>query len=399
MTIEAPSPLDSLTGALVEANDQLLALYELATITSQSLDEREAVDEILTRAINLLGADGLQLTVADDDPSTPDTEFVAGSALVSSDGVEIAPPPKAPTETAVSVETTGYAGTLRACRLDRSFGTADHKLLSAVATMALGAVRTSRHHHDALNRAMMARDHDTASELAQQSLPSWRPSLDGVRLFARSDPARAAGGDLFTFAAQDGALHFVLGDVSGKGLPAAMMMTTVISAATAAFQTCGDAGPAAMLSSIDNWVHDYLADAGLFVTLMAGTYGPDPHHLSVASAGHGPMLFVEGDQVSTLDASVPPIGVLPLSLVGPPTDIVLDAKPGSRLVVSSDGFTEQANPQDEMWGDDRLIEAIRDRTMSTDELGDALFEQLETYADGAEQTDDRTLLILDVMDR
>ncbi len=405
---DSGSPLDSLAGALVETNDQLLALYQLATITTQSLDEVEATSEILRRAMDLLDADEVVLRLGDQElearesgqPSvgwrsrTPRrrSEDLAGSSN------------KATTSTAIDVSVGALHGVLIAVRRERPFGTADLKLLSAVATMALGAVQTSRHHHDALSRAVMARDHDTAAELAQLALPRWRPSLPGLELFARSDSARSAGGDLFTFAVVGDTLRFVVGDVSGKGLPAAMMMTTVISAATAAFQTEGKRGPSAVLHSIDRWVHDYLSEAGLFVTLLAGSFCTSTRELLLANAGHAPVLFVpagDGSQrARTIDASVPPVGVLPLCALG--TDALveekIEASPGARLVVASDGFTEQPNQVGTMWGEDRLATAVTtDAVAAARELGERLFHDLEHFSNGAEQSDDRTLLILGVV--
>lgn len=396
-------PMQSLTGALVEVNEQLLVLYQLASITTESLDESEAVAAILEKAKSLLATDLLAFSVdgqevhstnhltADspsphrrrDDRQIQQGEF-RGGVLKG----------KAPNQTSVEVSNGTLGASLYARRDSRTFGTADHKLLTAIASMALGAVQTSRHHHEAVEGAVAMRDHDTASELAQLALPNWRPDLPGVDVYARSDPARAAGGDLFTFAVLGEVLHFVAGDVSGKGLPAALMMTTVISAATAAFQSAGASGPGAVLEAIDGWVHAYLAEAGLFVTLMAGSYDIGAKRLSVASAGHGPIFYLDDDGSRSIDSVVPPIGVLPLSDLGPVEDTVIPTVPSSRLVVSSDGFTEQQDPAGTMWGEERMLDVLTGSDLPAAELGELLFERLEAHAGTADQTDDRTLLIL-----
>ena len=383
-------PMQSLTAALVEVNEQLLVLYQLASITTESLDESEAVAAILEKARDLLAADLLTFSVDGDQVHSTDQLM----RRHDDESHDRAPVGRAPNRTSVEVSNGRLTGSLYAHRDNRTFGTADHKLLTAIASMALGAVQTSRHHHETLEGAVARRDHDTASELAQLALPTWRPELPGVDVFARSDPARAAGGDLFTFAVLDDVLHFVAGDVSGKGLPAALMMTTVISAATAAFQSAGAAGPGAVLETIDNWVHKYLADAGLFVTLMAGSYDAGSRQLSIASAGHGPIFYIDDSGPRSINSVVPPIGVLPLSDLGPVEDTVLAAPPGSRLVVSSDGFTEQEDPAGQMWGEQRMLDLLVDSNLPATELGGLVFERLESYAGTAEQTDDRTLLII-----
>jgi serine phosphatase RsbU (regulator of sigma subunit) len=248
-------------------------------------------------------------------------------------------------------------------------------------------------HRRAVAQAVVARDHDTASTLAQLALPTWRPEIDGAELFARSDPARLAGGDLFAFAIIDGLLHFVVGDVSGKGLPAGLMMTMVISASNAAFQTHGAVGPAAVMKAIDRSVYGYLSDGGLFVTLLVGSFDPSGRRLRLSNAGHSPVFYVHDGHASSVDASVPPIGVLPLDDVAE-TDVAL--QPGDRLVVASDGFTEQADPSGEHFGEVRLAALISATGRRVGELGSHLFELIEEYQGAAAQSDDRTLLILDI---
>ncbi len=394
------SPLESLTGALIEANDQLLALYELAKVSTSSLDVHASVGEILSRAKRLLDAESM-LLFAEDGLILGEESDVASAGDRSIDDVRGGTTRTLTASTTASVQASNSSGlqaTLIARRADRPFGTADHKLLSAVANMALGALHTSRLHQEAVDQAVVSRDHDTASELAVGALPKWRPDVPGFDLFARSDPARSAGGDLFTFAYVEEVLHFVVGDVSGKGLPAAMMMTNVISAAMAAFQTVGTSGPAAVVSAIDSWVYEYLSDAGLFVTLVGGSFDPASGVLRLANAGHSPVLFVRDGSADLVDASVPPIGVLPFEMLGEDalTESVYETTPGDRLIVSSDGFTEQENPSGEMLGDDEFARLICEDPGPTDDLGSRLFTMLERHADTAEQSDDRTLLILGV---
>lgn len=377
MTTPTPSPLDSLAEALIDAQDQLLALYELATLTTDSLDEDECVDPILKRATRLLAADAMT--------------FAVGHAADDADD----PPQASATSTATVIveNTSGLRGVLIAERAARPFGTADQKLLRAVANIALGAVQTAHLHADAVAQAVVARDHDTASELAQMALPSWRPEVDGLDVFARSDPARTAGGDLFTFVETPTDLHFVVGDVSGKGLPAAMMMATIISSANAAMQSHG-ADPVATLRLIDSWVYDYLSESGLFVTIVAGSINANSGELRLANAGHSPVVGVRNGVPQLLAATAPPIGVLPLGSTTISEDR-LQLTPGDRFAVCSDGFSEQLDPSESMFGDDRLLRELADLSDGAHDLGLALFRGLDEFAHGAAQTDDRTLVIID----
>ncbi len=369
-------PVGLVTEALIDANDQLLAMYDLAAMTSQSLDESVAVSEIIERAKRVVMTDELFFVV---------DGWAVGSdeSYAADDGA-----------TFDVSNAAGRSGILVARRPSRPFGTPERKLLRAIANLCLGAVHAARLHAEGVSDAVMQRDHDTASAIAVMSLPQWRPAIDGVSCFARSEPARSAGGDLFAFGVRDQVVSFVVGDVAGKGLPAAMMMTTVISAATAAFQLHGSAGPAAVLESIDEWVYDRLSDASLFVTLVAGDYDVEQGRIRLVNAGHSPVLFVRGDEVTQVDADLPPIGVFPVSDVAIGLEVqAFDVHPGDRLVVASDGFTEQCNPAGVPFGDPALERAMT-TSGSIDEIGEGLFHTIDAFAGRAEQSDDRTLFIL-----
>ncbi len=382
----------SLTSALVEANDQLLALYGLTEVNIDSLDGQTSVREILDRATTLLSADALILH-----PSVGEPVSSTEGRMTSSERTPSHVHSLAPTTASITVtNASDWEATLIARRSGRPFGTADHKLLTAVANMALGALHTSHLHREAIEQAVVARDHDTASELAIRALPRWTPTIAGAELFARSDPARAAGGDLFTYAEIGDILHFVVGDVSGKGLPAAMMMTNVISASHAAFQEAGRTGPAAVLARIDAWMYEFLSDAGLFVTMIAGAFDQQTGELRLANAGHSPVMWCSRGQVKVLEADIPPIGVLPFELTPPFDETVKRTEPGDRLIVASDGLTEQRNPSGEMFGEDRLATALTFATHSTKGQAERLFDQVESFAAGTAQEDDRTLLVLSI---
>ncbi len=391
MSSTAPdSQVSLLAGALVDANDQLLALYELASITADSLDEGEVVTRILLRAQKLLQTDALILNTATpysvgepsaiDDLATAQHSDFAGQSVVASSTCTL---------------DTGQQITVSALRRESEFGTADNKLLDAVATMLAGAVNTARLHEVAVTQAVMASDHETASQLAQSALPRWLPNLPGADLFARSEPARSAGGDLYCYEVIDGVLHFAVGDVSGKGLPAALMMTNVISASKAAFHRHSSEGSAAMLRAVDLWVHRSLSDAGMFVTLLLGSFDPASRELQLSNAGHSPVFLERNGVLEPRLAHHPPVGVLPIDEPEQSSEILAS---GDRLVVASDGITEQMGNDGGMFGDDRLHDLIdANPKMSAAELGALLFDRVEMFAGTAPQGDDRTLFIVNAV--
>ena len=349
--------VELLAGALVDANDQLLAMYELASITADSLDEAEVAGRILERAKQLLGADAVHIdtvpahAIGDADLveelSTAATQETAGQSEIAR---------------STATDSAGRSATVSALRRDRHFGTADLKMLDAVAAMLSGAIHTARLHEAAVAQAVLTKDHDTASLLAQSALPRWLPELPQADIYARSEPARLAGGDLYCFDIVDEVLHFAVGDVSGKGLPAAMMMTNVISASNAAFHRHGHEGPGAVLRAVDRWMYQSLSDAGMFVTLLVGSYDPGSAEVALANAGHSPVILQTlDDEAQILLADHPPVGVLPLDTSNGSGDTGAQRYSignGDQLVVASDGITEQLGSGGQMFGEQRLLNLL-----------------------------------------
>ncbi len=379
----------SLTSALVEANDQLLALYDLAHVTSNTLDERRAAVEILTRSSRILSADAMVLTTAADVFGIgTHTERERLSAITSgrSDAVG---------DGAIVVAAThasGLEAELRVLRRGAVFSTGDRKMLSAVLRTALGAISTARLHQQVLNRALDSRDLERAAEIAQLALPSWRPEMPGLELFVAAEPARETGGDLYCFATDGNDLAFAVGDVSGKGLTAAVMMTTAICAAKAAFRDPAKLDPAQQLTMISDWTYEHLSDAGLFITLFVGRYEADRGMLHWANAGHSPCALSHAGDWTELTAQIPPIGVF--ADISARTESV-QLEVGDLLAIGSDGIVEQENNDGEPFGDHGMRTALDARPRPPlNDLGPMLFDAVDRFSGGRPPIDDRTILLL-----
>jgi serine phosphatase RsbU (regulator of sigma subunit)/anti-sigma regulatory factor (Ser/Thr protein kinase) len=389
---EQASPLESLTEALVDATDQLLAMYDIASLRTDTLDEGESVDQILAKAQILLRADALRWDPGSGPGAESAAEGVDAAPLLDTAEVNAA----GRSVTAVEVaDPDGGTATLTAQRLATPFTTGDTKLLSAVAHLAMSAQHTARLHAEAVAQAVVAHEHTLASQLAQKALPvtqgPGRPAVPGVDWFARTEPARLAGGDLFTFKMIDTIFHFAVGDVSGKGLPAAVMMSNVINSAQASFKQHGADGPIAVFDGIEHFMHDPLSNANMFVTLLVGTYDTERQLLSLVNAGHSPVHFVRDRAVKPVPASRPPIGVI----AGLPcAQLDFHVRPGDRFVAASDGFPEQTDDTGAMFGDDRFAEALAEPSAALD-FGLRLFDTIRSFAGAVPQSDDLTLFILD----
>ncbi|KAG1648127.1 Protein IcfG [Nymphon striatum] len=257
----------------------------------------------------------------------------------------------------------------------------------------LNAITTARMHRAALDQAMVAKEHATAARITTAALPDpdQVPAIEGVSLFANLVPARNTGGDLYAWREINGSLWFALGDVSGKGLPAAVQMSTITSAIEAGFRQHHLDGPDAVVEAVGRWVHDRLSESGMFVTLAVGHWDPATCELRLANAGHSPIVFRRDGESERIDATAPPVGVIE----GMPTiATVIETRPDDLLVLATDGFTEQDNPDGEMYGEDRFDDTIAVATGGAVAVGEHLLNELAEHGQDCEQSDDRTLMVL-----
>ncbi|MEM7286039.1 MAG: PP2C family protein-serine/threonine phosphatase, partial [Actinomycetota bacterium] len=209
---------------------------------------------------------------------------------------------------------------------------------------------------------------------------------------ARSYPARLASGDYYTYAATTNGLMFAVGDVSGKGLSAALVMTMVSSATTAATNRDVTGDPARILADVSADVYDYLSDSGVFVTTAIGVWDAHESTLKVANAGHSPVLHCHGDRTTSIPPAVPPLGVLP-DVAHEPIELVFE--PGDALLFGSDGLAEQEDAHGRQLGYDALDALlISHRPDGASALVDRLFDAVERHGAGQPQDDDRTALVV-----
>ncbi|RKY42105.1 MAG: hypothetical protein DRP85_04030 [Candidatus Makaraimicrobium thalassicum] len=237
-------------------------------------------------------------------------------------------------------------------------------------------------------RELIEKELNIARSIQQSFLPSEIPVPGGMDISVRMLTARQVGGDLYDIVQLNGSkLGVMLGDVSGKGVPAALYMARVVSV----FKTF--VGEGAATEVLKNVNERLIAEgsSNFFVTLTYTVFDTETNSASFAIGGHLPTILIEpGGNVELLDVAEG----IPLGLVE--SDFSpgrREYKPGSMFLFYTDGVTEAMNTADEMFGQERLVELVENlKGCSAEEVVDAVHKAVSDYAGKASQHDDITVM-------
>lgn len=262
--------------------------------------------------------------------------------------------------------------------------------VKSIAWEISSAIESTRLYREAVEKVRLDHELELASEIQRALLPDGYHSGAQFEVAARSIPCRAIGGDFFDyFVLPDGYFAFVLGDVSGKGTPAALL-TAMIQGIFAAHVTSMSSSPAALMSEVNRTVIRRSPQSS-FVTVMFGIIAPNGT-LTYSNAGHNPPILFKQSGVRRLETGGLILGMFPDARY---EDETVQLEPGDTLVVFTDGVTESFNAEGNEFGEERLtplLEALR--TMPPASIVDDLLSTVRTFAGAAPQTDDMTALAL-----
>ena len=274
---------------------------------------------------------------------------------------------------------------------DGLFDDNDLHLLQALSFSAALAVLNARMAVELVEQERVKRELELAAEIQRSLLPEEKESdfpVKGVNL-----PARVVSGDFYDFyPLDDGRVAFTLGDVSGKGMNAALMMAKTASLLRCLGKSIKE--PGRLLTLVNEEVCE-TATRGMFVTLVHGIYDPESGHVRLANAGHEPPLVVDREgNYRAIEAEAPPLGISPALLDEdgfPETEFNLD---GGRLFVFTDGVTEGYTADGVELGIDGLKAMISKASSGSVQ---SVLDQVRTSlgGDGRTLRDDVTLLAID----
>jgi sigma-B regulation protein RsbU (phosphoserine phosphatase) len=244
-------------------------------------------------------------------------------------------------------------------------------------------------------RVKRTRELEVAREVQQRLFPQEHPHIAGLDYAGACRPALGVGGDYYDFMPlSDSALGIGIGDVSGKGTPAALLMAT-LGAYVRSQRLDRGTDLAHVTAHLNRFVYDISAP-NRYATFFYARYAADTRVLRYVNAGHNPPMIFRGGDVIRLGPTGPVIGLM-LQCSYHEDRIVLE--PGDVLVAFTDGVTEAINARDDEWGEERLAQVIAGhRTRSARELVALVLAGADDFAAGVPQYDDMTCVAARIAD-
>jgi len=267
----------------------------------------------------------------------------------------------------------------------------DEHFLDALSVHAAIAVENARLYEQERQKIAMEKDLLAAREVQMSLIPKRLPGVPGYDLAACTLPAREVGGDLYDFIRIDQhRLAIWLGDVSGKGLPASLLMASF--QATLRDQALSSASAAECIRR-SNALLFQNTSSDRFVTLFYGVLDTQHHALCYCNGGHeSPALFGKTGQARYLDTGGTVLGILEEF---PFEEETIPLGGGSLLVITSDGISEAMNPAGEQFGRKRLESLIRENSQeSAERIRDRIIEAVRHHVGNAPQMDDMTIVVV-----
>jgi len=278
-------------------------------------------------------------------------------------------------------------------RSEEPYSSSDTRLLSTVAAQTGLALENSRLSetiaHEVAQRELIHREIEIAREVQQRLFPQNLPHIASLDYAGHCRPAQGVGGDYYDFLAlSDGQLGLAIADISGKGIPAALLMASL--QASVRGQSQGGSNVAGLMTNVNRLVYE-ASPANRYATFFYAQYEPGTRRLTWSNGGHNPPILLRGDEVIRLETGGSVVGLFPRCTYEQDS---MTLQPGDVLVLYTDGVSEAENPAEDEFGEDALIAAARAcRDQPPSEMIAGIIQAADAFAAGAPQHDDMTLVV------
>lgn len=412
--LQLEEELQLMTADLVISQDQQLALYRLTQSMRDLVTVEEILRAVLAEAIHMLKAQG---GFAAFEPLAPDTPLL----IQQPDGVlphtftwelyrqcstseRLIICDEASSEAAamgvrsllhVPIRIRGRVmASLGLVNRSGGFDAPGIKLACALADQAGIQVERTLLYQEMFQQTRMRAEMELARRVQLHLLPRTLPGIAGLEIYAESRPARQVGGDFYDFIVEvERPFIFAVGDVTGKGMSAALLMTMTRTAIHSKSQFMPFPTPESVMRQSNEDLYNDFTRVGVFATAFVGQYAVGSQRLVYANAGHAPVIYRPvGGEAVLLGAESTALGILPDAHF---RNQSLRLAPGDVLVVATDGFSDMCGADDTTFGIERLLDLVnRLHHLAPETLAMVLFEEVDRFGQGREQDDDQTIVVI-----
>lgn len=278
-------------------------------------------------------------------------------------------------------------------KIDNTFFTEnDLRLLQTISSQFIKGYENIKLNADMIAKKAMQKEIEITRNIQNNILPSKIPSGSNFELGVKSVPAKDVSGDFYDFYKyEDGQFSFLIADVSGKSLPAAIFMA-MSSSVMRTLSRNHEMNPADLLKAANSLIYED-SQSGMFVTLFFIHYDPSIMEIEFASAGHNDQIWIKADETYELiKGTGAPLGVIP---TGKYVGGKIHPKSGDMVVLYTDGAIEEKDKDDNEFGLERFVqEIIKRKHKHPQEIIEEVYKEIVDYSESTEQFDDFTVLIL-----
>lgn len=276
---------------------------------------------------------------------------------------------------------------------DLIFSKTDIEFVSSLGSLAIISIENARLFSETLEKQRLEKDLETARNIQKNLLPKRIPELSNLSIAAYNASAKMVGGDYYDVVKlDDDNILIAIADVSGKGVPAALLMANLQAFLKSICKQ------KLSISEATNLMNDLVAEnttMGSFITFFWGIFQNSDRKFTYVNAGHNPPLHVYKGKINKFKKGGMILGVLPTTI--PYISETVQLEPGDTIVLFTDGITEAMNTQGEEFTDEKLEKIVLEFMNDTPEkILNKIKSTVEEYAFGADQSDDITCLVLKV---